>query len=468
MPKTLLTPQQEEILDVLARKPQGADIGQIIHSLANPPHKRTVQRRLAALAAGKHIAVVGKGKATLYKPLATAGIHGGKLSVAAVPEAMEDYEAYIPLSEEGREIIAYVQRPRAGRIPVGYERNFLDSYIPNVTRYLTESFRAHLHRIGVTGDRERPAGTYGRAIYNRLLIDLSWASSRLEGNTYSRLDTERLIEFGQYAEGKDAQEAQMILNHKAAIELLVDEAGNIDFDSYTFLSLHGLLSENLMPDPDTSGRLRRRAVHIGGSVYVPLAVPQLIEEYFQEILRKSADINDPFEQAFFIMVHLPYLQPFEDVNKRVSRLGANIPLIKHNLCPLTFLDVPERAYIDALLGVYEMNRHELLRDLFGWAYERSANEYTAVRKSLADPDPLRLRYRSELHELITDIVRNRRTDISEAIIQYANDRIAQEDRHVFEEMVKEEIGRLHEGIIARYRIRPSEFAAWQEARKLPL
>ena len=330
---------------------------------------------------------------------------------------------------------------------------------------MSESLRAHLHHSGNTGEHEHPAGTYGRAILSRLLIDLSWASSRLEGNTYSRLDTERLIELGQYAEGKDAQEAQMILNHKAAIELLIDGADDIDFDSYTFLSLHGLLSENLMPDPEASGRLRWRPVHIGGSVYVPLAVPQLIDECFQEIIGKAAAISNPFEQAFFIMVQLPYLQPFEDVNKRVSRLGANISLIKNNLCPLTFLDMPECAYIDAQLGVYEMNRYELLRDIFVWAYERSANEYNAVRKSLADPDPLRLRYRKELHKLIGDIVRSQRLDVEAAIVSYANEQLEQEDRPAFVEMVKKEISQLHVGIIARYRIRPTEFASWQKAKQ---
>jgi len=96
----------------------------------------------------------------------------------------------------------------------GYEHHFLNSYLPNETRYLDESLRTHLHDIAITGEQERPAGTYGRAIFSRLLIDLSWASSRLEGNTYSRLDTERLIEFVQYAEGKGAQNARMILNHK--------------------------------------------------------------------------------------------------------------------------------------------------------------------------------------------------------------------------------------------------------------
>ena len=72
------------------------------------------------------------------------------------------------------------------------------------------------------------------------------------------------------------------------------------------------------------------------------------------------------------MVHLPYLQPFEDVNNRVSRLAANIPLIRHNLCPVSFIDVPERPYIDGLMGIYELNRIELLRDVFVWAYDRSS------------------------------------------------------------------------------------------------
>jgi len=257
----------------------------------------------------------------------------------------------------------------------------------------------------------------------------------------------------------------MILNHKAAIELLVDEAESIGFDTHTFLSLHGLLSENLMPDPNAGGRLRTRPVQISGSVFVPLAIPQVIEECFHQILQKASEIEDPFEQAFFILVQIPYLQPFEDLNKRVSRLGANIPLIRQNLSPLTFIDVPERAYIDAMLGVYEMNRVELLRDLFVWAYERSAREYVIVRKSLAEPDPLRLRYRMQLHELVADIVRNMCMDVLQAIDAYAGDHIDEQNRSAFVEMVQDEIKRLHPGIIARYRLRPSEFLAWQEARQ---
>src|SRR5208283_1973516 len=88
--------------------------------------------------------------------------------------------------------------------------------------------------------------------------------------------------------------------------------------------------------------------------FIPIAIPQVIEECFSLILEKANAISDPFEQAFFLMVQLPYLQPFEDVNKRVSRLAANIPLIRADLCPLSFVDVPERAYMAGTLGVYEM------------------------------------------------------------------------------------------------------------------
>ena len=461
----LLSPQQEKILALLARHPEGRSSESIRNGLSNPPHLRTVQRWLAELTANRRIAAVGKGKATMYRLLAPNELQG-TAPEAEIPGTEVAFETYIPLSEEGREIFSQVRRPRGGRTPVGYERAFLDAYIPNTNWYLGEMTRKHLHRIGDTGEFERPAGTHGRAILGRLLVDLSWASSRLEGNTYSRIDTQNLIEFGRYAEGKDAQEAQMILNHKTAIELLLDEADSVGFDPHTFLSLHGLLSENLMPDPEASGRLRSRPVQIGGSVFVPLAVPQLIEECFQDILKKASQIEDPFEQAFFILVHIPYLQPFEDVNKRVSRLGANIPLIQHNLSPLTFIDVPDRAYIDAMLGVYELNRVELMRDLFVWAYERSAREYVLVSKSLAEPDPMRLRYRLQLHELVADIVRNRRPDILPTIAQFAERRIDAQNRSAFVEMVQDEIKRLHPGIIARYRLRPAEFAAWQETRKL--
>jgi Fic family protein len=333
-----------------------------------------------------------------------------------------------------------------------------------VTFYLAAETRQRLLELGRSPDGPRPAGTYARQIFSRLLIDLSWNSSRLEGNTYSLLETERLLELGEAAEGKDALEAQMLLNHKAAIELLVEQAAEVDFNRYTILNLHAVLSDNLLADPQACGRLRARPVGIAKTVYYPLAVPQLIEECFQQILDTAAAIADPFEQSFFAMVHLPYLQPFEDVNKRVSRLAANLPLIRQNLCPLSFVDVPERAYIDGILGVYELNRIELLRDVFVWAYERSCARYSAVRQSLGEPDPFRLRYRTLVSETVAEIVRSGMDKKTAAafIKRRAAEDMAQQDQTHFIEVAETEVMSLHEGNFARYRLRPSQYQTWRE------
>ena len=169
--------------------------------------------------------------------------------------------------------------------------------------------------------------------------------------------------------------------------------------------MHALLADNLLDDQAYAGRLREMPIAISASTYIPTAIPQLIEDLFGLLLEKAAAIRDAYEQSFFLMVQLPYLQPFVDVNKRTSRLAANIPLIKANLVPLSFIDVPEAAYIDGLIGVYEQNRVELLRDVFVWAYERSSRRYRTVRDSLPEPDPFRLKYRDALIEVVGEIIR---------------------------------------------------------------
>jgi hypothetical protein len=288
---------------------------------------------------------------------------------------------------------------------VSYNRDFLDQYQPNTTFYLSPAELKTLERLGKTSSKSiEPAGTYAREILNRLLIDLSWNSSRLEGNTYSLLDTQQLIAFVKSAEGKSALDAQMILNHKEAIEFMVENAGELGFNRYTVMNLHGLLSNNLLADPSAVGRLRTIEVGISNSVYIPLGIPQLISEIFDQILAKATAIKNPFERAFFVTVHLPYLQPFDDVNKRVSRLAANIPFLQGNLSPLSFVDVPSDLYTQGIKGVYELNRIELLRDVFIWAYQRSADRYAAIQQSIGDPDPFRMKYREEMKSLIFTIV----------------------------------------------------------------
>lgn len=451
----------DAVLAAVARFPEGASLQQVGEALEIELARRTLQRRLALLVEQGQLIVKGSRRGRRYRA-AVAG--KSTMEFAVKSDIRMDFEVYLPTSTAGASIRKAVRQPLQKRHPVGYNRDFLDVYRPNQSFYLTDQIREHLLEIGRAPGEAHPAGTYIKQIFSRLLIDLSWNSSRLEGNTYSLLETERLLELGESAEGKDAGEAQMILNHKAAIELLVEQSAEIDFNRYTILNLHALLSDNLLSDPQACGRLRIHSVGVRETVFHPLDVPQLIEECFQQILDTASVIEDPFEQSFFVMVHLPYLQPFDDVNKRVSRLSANIPLIRQNLCPLSFVDVPWRAYTDGILGVYELNRIELLRDVFVWAYERSCARYSAVRQSLGEPDPFRLRYRIQILETVTEIIRNGVTSkaATSLIKRRAIESIAPEDRTRFIEVVETEIMSIHEGNIARYRIRPSEYQVWRK------
>jgi hypothetical protein len=457
-------PQAEvdDILKIVAQYSAGVAVDQVHTRLAKPIPRRTLQYRLARLVASEKLQAIGKGRGRRYRlPVAVAQIAGAE---PVEPPDEFNLEKYIVVSAESEAIRQQVRAPLLTRKPVGYKRQFLEDYRPNETFYLPWELRQKLMKLGHSPGDARPAGTYARQIYNRLLIDLSWNSSRLEGNTYSLLETELLLEMGESAAGKSAREAQMILNHKAAIELLVEQSGESGFSRHMILSLHALLSDNLLDDAAAGGRLRNRIVEIGGSVFHPLGTPQLIEECFQQILNSVSAIEDPFEQAFFIMVQLPYLQPFDDVNKRVSRLAANIPLIRYNLSPLSFIDVPERAYVDGVLAVYELNRVELLRDVFVWAYERSCARYSAVARTLGEPDPFRLRYRSALIDIVAQVVRQgmRKKSAAALLQEYSSEKLPGPDQHRFVEVAETELINLHEGNIARYRLRPAEYRAWQE------
>lgn len=421
--------------------------------------RRSAQRLVAKLVENGQVIARGDGRGRRY--------FGADVPSEAIISTNngDAFPAFIPVSADSQDILSYINQSLGTRKPVGYQRDFLDSYQPNKTWYLSGSLRRQLHKMGKTTDGQEPAGTYSRAILNRLLIDLSWASSYLEGNTYSRLDTRELIEHGKSAQGKAAIETQMILNHKSAIELLVENIDTADFNRYTLMNIHSALSENLLPNPSDEGRIRQHAVDIGKSVYRPLSVPVQIEDTLDVLLKKANQISDAFEQSFFMMVHLPYLQPFADINKRTSRLAANLPLFRANLCPLTFLDVPEQAYSRATLGIYEMARVELLRDLYVWAYERSTQEYLAIKQDLAEPDPLRLTWRDFIKQTILLVVTSPEQDPFTVIQQAVKAQIPAAEQKDLQALIIEELRRLQEGVLARYGLRPSEFSAWKAVHR---
>lgn len=450
----------QALIHAISQFPEGVPFETVFNMCKLSISRRTAQRRLAALVNQSRVIKDGFRKGSRYR------IQVGDQSETYVSDEKDiRQKKIIPLSPTAESIQLAVRAPIQARKPVSYNWKFLNNYRPNVSFYIPENIRKHLAKRGQSPDGIRPAGTYAREILNRLLIDLSWNSSRLEGNTYSLLETERLFELGEASEGKDVLEAQMILNHKDAIEFIVESADVIGFNRFSILNLHALLSNNLLVNQRACGSLRTKPVSIGKSVYQPIAVPQPIDEYFQQILDTANAITNPFEQSFFAMVHLPYLQPFFDVNKRVSRLAANIPLIKQNLCPLSFVDVPVDFYVSGLLGIYELNRIELLREVYIWAYERSCALYSTTRQELGEPDPFRLRYRDLIMKVVSEIVRNlmNKKQAVAFIKQNAKEIEPIEQANRFIEVVETELMSLHEGNIARYRLRLSEYQTWKQS-----
>ncbi len=467
MAKRIPTKELQAIEAIVCDHPNGIGVQGIARQLGTDLPRRTLQYRLKYLVDKKRLVTEGEKRWVKYRAPAAAAEHP---AVNGESQDAQEFEAHMPISKSAAAIRKYVRKPILKRKPVGYNREFLDAYRPNVSAYLSEKECTHLEEIGTLTTAEQPAGTHAKQILNRLLIDLSWNSSRLEGNTYSLLDTRRLIAFGEEAKGKARLEAQMILNHKDAIEFLVGSAGETGFNRHTVLNLHALLANNLLAEPESAGRLRHIAIGIQKSTFHPLEVPQLIEEYFDQILVTATAIKNPFEQSLFIMVQLPYLQPFDDVNKRVSRLAANIPLIKANLTPLSFTDVPTKNYTEAVLGVYELNKVDLLKDLFILAYERSASRYMAVRQSLGEPDPFRLEHRIGLRNLIGHIVRERMNKKAAlvCIADWSEEHVKPAAREQFREVAESELLGMHEGNFARYQLKPLEFQAWQEAWSGPI
>ena len=150
------------------------------------------------------------------------------------------------------------------------------------------------------------------------------------------------------------------------------------------------------------------------------------------------------------------------MNKRTSRIGANLPLIKANLCPLSFVDVPKGVYVEGTLAVYETQRVELLRDVFVWAYERSSARYAVLRNTVPKPDPIRLKYREPLREIVREWIRARsRPDPVELRAWADAHAIPEADAPAFVNAVRAELLDFHEGLLVRYQLLESEFLAWK-------
>lgn len=414
-----------------------------------------VKRKLSSLVAEGKIEVTGKARATRYRLLPRVATNVNDASgneATQLPATATPARVGPGWRVESVKLRQRLKLPLAARAPVTYRREFVDDYKPNETFLLPPELAEELVALGRLPG-QLPAGTYVRKVLEQLLIDLSWSSSRLEGNRYTLLDTEELFKSGASATDSDAV---MLLNHKAAIEFLVDAVPIQGLNTSLIRNLHAVLMQDLLADVASLGAIREKVVNISGTTYIPTQVPAVLQEMFEHIILKAQHIKNPLEAAFFLWVNLAYLQPFEDGNKRVSRVAANIPLMLYNQAPLSFLDVDREDYALAMMGVYEACDVSMAVDLFDWTYRRSQTKYKVVSESLGAPDPFRVKYREALNEAVGMVVRGRQP-MADALLALG---LPDVDAPKFQQLLTQELNALAVFNCARYRLSMKETQAW--------
>lgn len=406
----------------------------------------TVNRHLAKMAASGIIRKLYAGPATRY----------------ALPDSQSSVTPSLPAGVVFKfptmcqNLIKHLTAPIGSRKPVTYLRAFIEEYEPNKSSLLPPSLATQLFEQG-RARGQQPAGTYARKVLEQLLIDLSWHSSRLEGNRKSMLDTKELFARG-HADAGDI-DALMLLNHKESIEFVIDAVPHYGITEAVVRNIQSVLMQGLLTDIKALGKVRESVVTITDSVYIPLQVPQLIGELLTLIIEKARHIKNPIEAAFFLWVNIAYLQPFEDGNKRTSRLCANLPLLLQNCAPLSFLDVEQSDYALAVLGVYEQQNVSLAVELFTWTYRRSIDKYAVILESMGAPDQFRQRYRDLLGDGVRQVVVD---GIAVDTVVVGLD-IPVDDQAAFRELLRQELTHLESFNCARYRLGISLAERWVHA-----
>lgn len=440
------------VLHQLSQEAEPISLQELFSKLVGDYAERSVRRWLGEMIKEGVVEKLGNKRSTRYKV-----IQYGSLQVNAASKCF---------GLESEKTLEYVRRPLYERAPIAYADEWISAYQPNISFYIPLALRLQLHKIGKRSKLEDPAGTYAHQIFNRLLIDLSYNSSRLEGNTYSLIDTQKLIFEGAGAEGKLDEEKIMILNHKEAIRYLVDSTPKLEINQQTVCTLHYLLADGLV-ETRYAGKIRDHGVRIGGSTYIPFEDPKQLQICLERIIEKAQLIEDPYEQSLFLLVHITYLQAFEDVNKRTARLSANIPLIKNNLVPLSFNDVERGDYILAMIAIYELHDIRPILDLYIFSYMRTCIMYDATLKAVGF-DEVRVRYRQQRRTVIRDIIVNNMTGkvLDKYISSQTSKLVKKEDQDAFIEDIREDLKEISPSRIAGLGVTQEDLKSWMDAQKL--
>ena len=340
---------QIEILQFLHYNPSSSRV-EIAAGLAEAPNERTLKRIIADCVQKGYIIVKGKGKATRYS-----------LSAQAQLTMPLDIETYFTNDVDDR----VVQE--------SFNFQLICDILPNVTLFTTEererlsvAHRVFLNNMSTLSDIEY------RKEMERLGVDLSWKSSQIEGNTYSLLETERLLKEKETAQGKTKEEAVMLLNHKDALDFILDCPDYLkELSVRRIEDIHSILTKELA----VGSGIRKRRVGITGTNYRPLDNEFQIREALEETCRLINGKEDIFEKALLALVLLSYIQPFTDGNKRTARISSNAILMAWGYCPLSFRTVDSIDYKKAMLMFYEQNNIAAFKQIFIEQYEFAVKNY---------------------------------------------------------------------------------------------
>ncbi|MBC8215603.1 MAG: Fic family protein [Candidatus Marinimicrobia bacterium] len=310
----------------------------------------TVKRILTKLISDKLISSVGNGKARKYV-------------------LSPSYELFYPIDVNvyfEKEIDERKIKDRYNftliRDVIGKVKLFSDEETHQLNQ-LQKQYRQNVNRL--------TKAEYSKEL-ERLAIDLSWKSSQIEGNTYSLLETERLLKEKETAEGKTKDDAIMLLNHKEAIDFIFENPNYMtSVTIHKIENIHSLLVKDLGIDRN----IRKRKVGISGTNYQPLDNEYQIKEALRDMCKLVNHRESVFEKVFLALVLTSYIQPFSDGNKRTARIISNAILISNKYCPISFRTIDSIEYKKAMLIFYEQNNVTAIKDVFISQFEFAVKTY---------------------------------------------------------------------------------------------
>lgn len=338
-----------EILQFLHYHPLSSR-DEIANGIAFAGSEATLKRIIAAAVQNGDITIEGKARATRYR-----------LSNQAHLLMPLNLETYFAVDVDERQV------------QTSFNFKLIREQLPTVALF-TDEENSHLQELQAEFHQhvsEMTQNEYHKEM-ERLGIDLSWKSSQIEGNTYSLLETERLLRESKTADGKTKEEAVMLLNHKDALRFILDNPDYLQFLSVGHIEdIHKLLTKELSVDKG----IRHRRVGITGTNYHPLDNEFQIREAMQDTCDLINSKENVFEKALLALVLLSYIQAFSDGNKRTARITSNAILIANGFCPLSFRSVNSIDYKKAMLIFYEQNNLYAFKQIFIDQFEFAVREY---------------------------------------------------------------------------------------------